>query len=763
MSEKFFKISSGLKEIIGKELITDKFIAIFELVKNSFDAQATEVVIHFENIQLNNTTISITDNGIGMSEEDIINKWLFVGYSEKKISKDYRDKISSNKFYAGSKGVGRFSCDQLGRKLKLISKIKENEAHQLVVDWNAFETDQNDLFSKIPVELSMEEFPTIFKNSESGTSIVISEISEDEWNRDDLCKLKEMLGKLIRPDLNHNLQEKQFQIRLDVPEESERDVNELKPHKRVNGEIQNFIFDELNIKTTKIICNISDDGKIMDTSLTDRGEKIYKISEHNRLNLLSNITITLYFLNQSAKLTFSRKIGIRPIEYGNIFVYKNGFRIYPFGERGNDTLGIDVRALQGYGRFVASRNLIGQIDIRGNNPELKESTSRDAGLIKTKTYGQLTDLSPYKTSMLHGALKRLEKYAVNITSWGINRDDFSLTEDEEAIKKFIASIASISKENSFISIDYDKDIINKLTLEESNIQKPIIDLKNIAHKTGDGNLYKKIEKIEKTIKKLTADRDSTAKLLSQTDQDNEELSKKLEHQERENLFVKASISTNSKELQSIQHHINRSAAQNIPIYIDKLTTAVENNSSKELIFKFISNIALENKKIIALSQFVTKAKFDTTTSYITDDIVQFINQYVQNVYLEYKYLLINNQSINISINNPKNLAQKIKFRPIEIVIIFDNLINNSYKAEASQIDLIWQRDVSNRMQIIVKDDGNGIQEEFIDKVFDFRFSTTDGSGLGLYHVKEIIEKMGGRIRAENNSTKGASFMLEFAK
>ncbi len=753
MTEQFFKISSGLKQIIGRELITDKFVAIFELVKNSLDAKATEVVISFENIKSNNTTISVTDNGIGMSEEDIINKWFFVAYSEKKISTDYRDKISSNKFYAGSKGVGRFSCDILGKKLKLISKTITDEARQIVVDWGEFEADQNALFSEIPVELSLGEFPTTFKNYKSGTSIIISDIPKDEWKRDDLLKLKEKLGKLIRPDLNQNIQERQFQIKLDVPEEDGK----------VSGEIQNFVFDKLDIKTTKIICAIPNDGKTMRTSLTDRGKKIYEVLEHNPFNLLKDITLTLYFLNQSAKSTFTRKIGVQPVEYGNIFVYKNGFRIYPFGERGDDTLGIDNRALQGYNRHLALRNLIGQIDIQGNNPELKESTSRDAGLIKTKTFFQLADLRPYATSMLHSSLKRLEKYAVDITEWGINDDDFLFVDDEEAIKKFIASIANISKENNFIRIDYDKDIINKLTLEESNIKKPIADLKNIAHKTGDKDLHEEITKIEKIVKKLATDHHNTNQLLTQTTQDNEELSIKLDHQERENLFIKASISTDSKELQSIQHHINRSASQNIPLYIDKLTEAVENNCSKEQIFKLIGQIDLENKKIITLSQFVTKANFDTMTSYMRDDIVQFINQYVKNVYLEYKHLLINNQKINISISNPNNLVQKLKFRPIEIVIIFDNLLNNSYKAGASQVDLVWQTDANNNIQIIVRDNGKGIQDEFIDKIFNFRFSTTDGSGLGLYHVKEIIEKMGGHIKADNNSSKGTSFIMEFGK
>ena len=78
-----FKISAGLKDIIGKELITEDHTAIFELVKNSYDADARKVKIIFQNIKdqnRENSKIIIHDDGIGMSYDDLVDKWLFVGY-----------------------------------------------------------------------------------------------------------------------------------------------------------------------------------------------------------------------------------------------------------------------------------------------------------------------------------------------------------------------------------------------------------------------------------------------------------------------------------------------------------------------------------------------------------------------------------------------------------------------------------------------------------------------------------------------------------
>lgn len=402
-----FKISSGLKDLIGSELITDNNIAVFELVKNSFDAGAKKVTIRFENIYDDNARIIIIDDGKGMSYNDLKNKWLFVAYSAKRDGtedeaedEDYRNRLKLRKFYAGAKGVGRFSCDRLGENLNLITISNQSNAkiENLFVNWADFEKDQSEEF--VDIHVAHRRLTRTNYNINHGTILEISHLrNRGEWDRNSFIVLKEKLSKLIRPQINKEQRGENFKIYLEVKDEKRNDnqyildckENKIDPEYRkiINGEIKNFIFENLDLKTTKIVTEIDNSGKTITSTLIDRDEVIYTLVEENPFTTLKLINTQLYFLNRAAKRTFTLKMGIEPVNYGNVFLYKNGFRVHPYGDPRNDMLGIDTRALQSYNRYLGTRNLIGQIDIIGEASSLKETTSRDGGLIRNQAFNEL--------------------------------------------------------------------------------------------------------------------------------------------------------------------------------------------------------------------------------------------------------------------------------------------------------------------------------------------------------------------------------------
>ena len=380
-----FKISSALKRVIGRDLITDEFVAIFELVKNGFDARANRV-----DIVLDDGRLYIVDNGKGMSLEDITDKWLFVAYSAKREGTedlDYRDRISIDRTYAGSKGVGRFSCDRLGQRLRMQTRRASagNLVEVVSVDWERFEQDAKEEFASVPLQhetIAAFDLPDEVGLILSGTALEISGLRED-WDRDKLLRLRAALAKLINPfggtsDI--------FQVSLRVPTEVDQDAVELArsgPENAqtsvVNGPIENFIFDTLKGKTTHLEGAVSDNGAYLYSTLTDRGELVYRIREPNRefpLLAGTGFHCNLFYLNRSAKMTFKRRMGVNSVQFGSIFLFKNGFRIFPIGEEGVDTFGIDRRKAQGYNRFLGTRDVIGRIDVSGSDDVFLESTDR---------------------------------------------------------------------------------------------------------------------------------------------------------------------------------------------------------------------------------------------------------------------------------------------------------------------------------------------------------------------------------------------------
>ena len=771
MSKEYFKISSGLKNLIGSELITDNFVAIFELVKNSFDADASEVNITFENIYSSNAKIIIQDNGKGMDYDDLTNKWLFVAYSAKKDGTeefDYRNQIKSSRHYAGAKGVGRFSCDRLGQFLNLITIKNRSNAkiENIVVDWKKFEENQKAEFIKIPVEhneLSINKY-----DIKQGTILEITGINIEEWNRDELKKLKDKLSKLVRPDLNKSAKEKPFSISIIVPDEIQNDINEKEKfllkgeaHKiyrnTVNGKIENFIFEELDIKTTKIVTRISDLGDFVTTSLNDRENFIYTIKEKNKHNLLNKVSIKLYFLNRSAKIIFKRRIGIDAVEYGNVFVYKNGFRIYPFGERNNDILGIDNRAVQGYNRYIGLRNLIGVIEIEGEETDLKETTSRDGGLVKTKAYSQLQDY-------LIETLRRLEKYVIDVTSWGVNDDNIENLNVDEVNKKLVKLIGNISDDKSILGIEYNKDLIRLISEQEENSAKKLVsNFKRIASETNNPKLLADSQKIEKFLKESDKRVKSVEKENDFLKDENKEIGEKLGYVSTQNNFLTSEITDDTKNLESILHHIGLTTNL-IKSDIENLVKAINNDSDKKDLINIIQRLSRQNEKITSFSKYFKKVNFNIHTNNMEIDIILFTNEYLENVYKLREDLKINRELLKINISTPKSLNFKIKFNPIDMIIVLDNLISNSFKNNASEIEISWVKREDNSIVLSFKDNGDGIKDNIVDNVFDFGFSTSRrGSGLGLYHVKEIIEKLKSKIEVNNKLKKGVEFLISFKK
>ncbi|MBE5993276.1 MAG: hypothetical protein E7247_12930 [Paenibacillaceae bacterium] len=747
MSEKLhFKVSAGLKNIIGKELINDKFIAIFELVKNSYDAGAKNVTIKFENIYSDDSAIYIIDDGKGMSKQEIIDKWLFVAYSEKKNS-TYRDNIKFRRNYAGAKGVGRFSCDRLGEKVELFSKTDKGiKTSSIIINWNKFENADTEEFQNIEVVYNELQSDLIVGK---GTIIKIYGLRE-KWNREELLQLKKSLTQLVNPEANENYD--MFNIVLDVVEEIDND-KKISNHDNffdkdiVNGKVVNHVFDVLNIKTTKISASISKDGKKITTTLNDRGIQLFEIEEKNKYSI-KNVKGTIYSLNRAAKINFTKMMGIESVNYGSVFIYKNGFRVYPYGEPEKDFMNIDRRKAQGYNRYLGTREICGRIDIFGDNQGFVETSSRNNGFISSYETGELEDF------FYEYLLKPLEKYVVNIIHWGeevIDSESLATTMDGyDNLESVLKKIKVRFKPELLLKATYNKElteVILEHTKKKDNYE--IDELKKIARGKADAELLKQADRVEKAAEKLKREVADNRKELQQEVIEHEKTKKELEVTQKQIGVLQSRVDVSIDNAIDAMH-IMKTYADSIDSNIVEITDMLSTGEELEDILPVFHEIRQTCSKILNTYNLVINTEYKADIGNKKMDVVQFTKTYIEKQW---------SHKLPVEIDGLASMY--IMFNPLEFSIIIDNIADNAKKANSTKLQIVFQSDEKG-YYIKWIDDGYGLQSDIdASKVFEQGFTTTKGTGIGLYTVKKYAKKMSATVTVNKEYKNGFEIQMRF--
>jgi signal transduction histidine kinase len=779
-----FDVSSGLKSVLGSELITDDEVAIFELVKNSFDALARHVDLYF-----NQDQIVISDDGVGMTMEDVRKKWLFVGYSAKREQnrgEDFRDTISARRHYAGSKGVGRLSSDRLGRFVTLQTRAKHEKntpVHQVKVDWDLFDKDHRKHFESISVihsEANSEfKLPPKIPKIRHGTVVTIEQ-TRKSWDRHSILKLKSALAKLINP---FGAAADGFTINILAPEEVEGDeeASEIAKTKGVkplscdivNGEVGNFIFSTLQEKTTFIDVKITASGAHLECSLTDRGELIYRIREPNPYPDLgsSGFHCSLYFLNASAKQTFAKRMGVPSVDFGSVFLFRNGFRVFPIGQERDDWFGMEKRKGQGYARFLGTRDVIGRIDVEGSDKDFKEASSRNTGLIETSAVAQL------RTCFMERCLKRLEKYVVPVTfpdKEDKKSSDVSRLLTDPAKARVATAVAKLVGTENVELLDYSRRLIGILNERSEQFESSIANLLLIAEKTKDQELFRKVETAKKRFDeirkseeaaRLQADEERKAKEIAQARAAKAEATAKviveqLDEEKKRNLFLTSIASLDTETILNLHHQVTIYAVD-IHQQIENLIISLSGKKTvpADELLTALESITLLNSKVMGVSKFATRANFRLDSERIKADLGDYILQYINGVVQDEL-----SGPIRVTVSSDEKRFS-LRFKPIDVSIVIDNLIANAKKARATSVHFEIIHPHSGSLHIIVTDNGDGFHGRIAElpRIFEKGFTTTDGSGLGLYHVQHVLGEMNGTIEAQRTQPKGATFIIKIAK
>ena len=768
MEKVSFRAHARIKDIVGKDLINNDNIAIIELIKNAKDAGSKKVYIIFENSNdVLNGKIIIQDFGKGMSGDDIKEKWLNIAYSEKRDSKGR---------YAGDKGVGRFSCDRLGKTLNMYSIIeKEKTGHKLHIDWTKFEIDDVDEeVGSIKVDYSKINRSDVLdlyggEKPISGTTLVISNLRA-MWNIQSLKQLKKALEKfVIEP--NDSSAKGDFYVYLQINNPCKND-KEKKAIIDLTGLIENKIFENLNLRTTSIDSSISDNGKIITTTLHHDGNDVFTLKEKNHYTKLAGIRIQLYYLNQPSKVFFKINSGYRSVDFGSVFMFRNGFRVFPYGEPDNDWLKLNKRKAQGQKRHIGTRELVGKIIINDKKNAFSPVSARE-GLVENEAFKQLTQFPIHNNAgYFFLVFRKLEKFVVDGLNW-FNLPDMKDTEIEsigqEKLKfenrnKQILDIlytvlTTYTNKKDIIDIELNENYILSLAKKEKNAFAAMrnellellpdgIEIDNFLMEKKFENLKKVITTQNKQVKSLQDENITLKTVITTKNQEIENKNRELKASDEINMFLRSLATQDSKNLENLMHKIALDVlAINERIYNFR-NKIKSNNYSKNDIEDFLNKIHKNLQYISKITEFAINRNYRIATGEKNINIIKYIKDYLINMEENKLY-----ENILLNIDIPNNISKTIKIKPLDLSIMIDNIISNSKKARASKVSTIIRKK-GKYITIDFIDNGNGITSDtLIHRVFEKGYSTTEGSGLGLYFLKDfVVSQLFGKVDADSSTS-----------
>lgn len=395
-----FKVDAGLINRLGRELVGRAETAVSELIKNAYDADATNVNVKYINSNLIGGTLLIEDNGLGMTLDQLSKGFMTISSTDK-LHNPRSIRYGRNK--AGRKGIGRFATQRLGSKLTIITQtLESDEAIKVIIDWDEYKIDSQ----LTDIQNRVEYHPKLI---DEGTTLIIDGL-RDSWSEADIRRVYRYVSDLLQPDYLSDKSANQKYAKQS--EESFRVVF----HQVINNE-EKLIADPNSLLFDKALAVIegyvdqSHDGyytiKSDSLDIDDDIILVPRKQEDPKFRNLSEVHFKAYYFiyNRDQYYSGISKMELASIqkvanEQGGIRLYRNGFRVLPYGEPNDDWLNIDRRYYNDSGTNApfGNRNLFGFVEIIDSEGELFEETASREGLIENESFKELSDF-------LHKALE----------------------------------------------------------------------------------------------------------------------------------------------------------------------------------------------------------------------------------------------------------------------------------------------------------------------------------------------------------------------
>ncbi|MFA7289698.1 MAG: ATP-binding protein [Melioribacteraceae bacterium] len=714
IKDSIFKPRARLLIQLGDQLIKNESIALIELAKNSFDADAGYCNVTMKNIEdKHEGKIVVEDDGFGMDIETVKTSWLEPGSDNKEtILKEKKVTPKYKRLPIGEKGIGRFGVHKLGKKIEMVSRKEGNKEVVVRIDWEEFE--KYKYLNDAPVEL-FERDPEIFKGDKTGTKIIISSLTKN-WTRGMVRDVFRALNgistpptydidDIINPNLFSKLQKREvdsFEAKL-ITDRIEwiKDI----PSWNEILEYSLFFFD-IEIENDRILSfrykfkpleNFSDlKGRVITHNdapikglldISDPDIRKYRPLELEGLKIGRFQFKGCIFIRDSF---IFKLLGIQSksfTEYlnknGGIRVYRNGVRVYDYGEQENDWLSLDYRRFNNPGVKLSNNLMLASINLnREVSSDLIEKTNRE-GFINNKAYEVFKKQITYSLKLVE--LLRLEdKRKID--------DKYRAKKDSEPVLKSIEGLRSIVSEK----------------VKDKKIQKEI-------------EVY--VDRIEKNYRFM-----------------NDTLIKSASAGLGWSVYV---------------HEIEKIIAEIIKV--------LKQDKASERMMKLTTHLS---ELIESYAQILRK----TTKS--SQDLSKVVDQALFNV--EYR---LNAHNIKIDRSDLQHVSENVTIARNLLVSTIMNLIDNSiyWLDRAQKKNKIIRFDIaelfSGYISLVILDNGTGFTLPPEQMIEPFVSAKPGGMGMGLHIVSEVMASHKGLItfnedgnyEVPNSFSEGAIVILSFKK
>ncbi len=480
-----FSITARTAILLGRENISSPILAVLELVKNAYDADAKKVTVRFRKASTKKGTITIIDNGHGMEFVELEEKWMLIGTDNKQI-----DPVSpEGRIKVGEKGIGRFALDRLASDVVVKTTPKyalEEPTYELSIDWKKFENTNKKLQN---IKHPLKVLP---RSKSSGTRLELSDL-RDQWKPNDYYKLHRDLLSLIPP---YGQKIQGFSINFDCDEAP-----------GLSGKLRSPF---VKASLFRVRAKLNEKGQVSITITTRDGSenskfRVLKRYTNRPWNELFDSEDEVASKPECGALEFNFDFYLRTSEFakgagftlgrlreyldlfGRIHVYRDGFRVRPYGDpQGGDWLDLNKRRVQhpaGVQSTKAGRWVVGENQVAGalfitrdGNSNLVDQANRE-GLITNQAF---RDLRAF-------ALKSIEIFETDRKSYELSKlppESEDIEDDIDASKDQLTE--SIGEIEDLIGEQPDspeKEHLLNLILEYKQAQ--LAKLEGVEHKYQD--------------------------------------------------------------------------------------------------------------------------------------------------------------------------------------------------------------------------------------------------------------------------------------